>query len=389
MRRTKIAIVGPYPLDPQRISGGIQAVICNLVKGLKVFPDLDLHVITVDFDQDLELVEQAGVSVHVLQASKRFGQLSLYLNQMRWIRETIDNIQPDLVHIHGTDMYGFATKRLKYPTVLTVHGILRSEAKILNPESRSGSRLFLRIKGFFNTYFEEATLRNVKNIIVISPYVEQMINGTAPAMYLVDNPVDDRFFELINRQIENRILFVGMIRARKGILHLLKAVRILKDNFPQIQLHIVGKVFESDYNDVLLHYVQVNQLNNNVTFRGLVSEEDLYREFEECSILILPSKEESSPMVIEQAMAAGIPVIGSKVGGIPYLIKDGQSGFVVAYGDCETMASKIAFLFRNSLERTQMGMQAKKEAGERFRLSAIAQKTHKVYRDLINKSSQE
>lgn len=388
--KTKIVIVGPYPLDPSKVSGGIQAVIGNLLKGLRSFSDLELHIVTVDFDQDLEPVEEDGIRLHILRSSKRVGQLTLYIRERRWIAKKIEQVEPHLVHAHGTDMYGFAVRKLRYPTLLTVHGILRQEAKFSRSDLRLWNFLFRRTKGFVNSYFESQTMRHIKHTVIISPYVKEKINGiTCSEMYLIDNPVEDRFFELKNREVEHRLLFVGMIRARKGILNLLKSIDILRNNIPNIELHIIGKVFEPDYNNELLDYIEEKRMDKNVIFKGLVSEDELYREFEECSILILPSEEESSPMVVEQAMAASKPVVTTNVGGIPYLIKDDTTGFLVEYGNVRGLAEKILCLLSEPSIRAQMGLAAKKEAEKRFKLSAIAARTRQLYFDVVKKESQD
>lgn len=380
MNKLKVAIVGPYPLNPYKITGGIQAVNCNLVKGLQNFEDLDLHVITVDFDQETEAFRENGITMHYLYSSKKLGQITLYNRVRKWIVNQVREIDPQIVHVHGTDMYGYAVKKLEYPTLLTVHGILRQEGKISNSNSGWGKRFFQGTKGFFNSYFECSTLKRMKHIVVISPYVKEMIDEfTRAQMYFIDNPIDDTFFQLENRTSDNRLLFVGMIRVRKGILNILKAIKEIKLKIPDVCLHIVGKVFEPEYDMILREYVEQNNLTENVIFRGRLDEKELHQEFEQCAILILPSVEESSPMVIEQAMAVGKAVVATRVGGIPHLVKDDVTGFLVKYGDVQGLAEKISLLLSDPEKRAQMGIEAKKEAGKRFKLSAIAEKTRQLY----------
>lgn len=388
MTKLRIAMVGPYPLDPYKITGGIQAVNYNLVKGLRNFEDLDLHVINVDFDQEIESSVEEGITLHYLRSSKKLGQITLYNGARKWIVNKIKEIDPHIVHVHGTDMYGFALRKLEYPTLLTVHGILSQEAKIFNPNSGLGERLYQRIKGLFNSYFERSTLQSINHIIVISPYVKKMIEEyTAAKMYYIDNPIDERFFQLENKTVNNRLLFVGMIRARKGILNLLKAINEIRHHIPDVCLHIIGKVFEPEYEKILKEYMEQNQLNENVIFRGRLDEKELYQEFEECAILILPSIEESSPMVIEQAMAVGKAVVATRVGGIPHLVQENVTGLLVNYGDVQGLVEQISRLLLDSEKRIRMGIEAKKEAEKRFKLSAIVKKTRLLYFEIVNSRS--
>jgi len=379
-KELRVAFVGPFPLDASKVTGGVQAVVKNLVMGLQALPDLDLHVVTVDFDRDVSAVPIDGVEVHHLPSSKGFSQFLFYARERRWIRRTLEKIQPDVVHVHGTDMYGYASLRWRFPTLLTVHGILNQEAKLDYADVRLPHRALRKVKGLFNSYFETRTLRHVRHVVAISPYVTSVLNGFQPEnLYFIDNPVDEVFFNLRNRAAPNRILFVGLIRARKAILHLLKAVNLARDENPDLRLNIVGKVLEPEYGRMLREYVEANRLHLNVHFRGRVDDQELFREFEECQMLVLPSAEETSPMVVEQAMAAGKPVVATTVGGIPFLVEEGKSGILVEYGDIQGLAEAILFVLRDAEAANAMGKRAKEIAEERFKTSVIAAKTKSVY----------
>ena len=385
-KRIRVAIVGPYPLDPSKTTGGIQAVIQNLVKGLKKF--VDIHIITIDYDRDMDPIIEPDITLHYLPSSKGLNRLSLYYPERKWIRNTLRQINPDLVHVHGTDVYGYAVRNVRYPVLLTVHGILSQEGKIDEPDLGFWVRQFNKVKYSFNTFFERNTLKAVKHIVVISPYVEEMIRSyTSARMYHIDNPVDEVFFQLKDKTVPNRLLFVGMIRTRKGILNLLKAVHLIQKNIPDIQLNIVGKVFEPEYYKLLQDYIEDNNLGANVIFKGRISDKELYREFEECVAIILPSIEESSPMVVEQAMAAGKPVVATRVGGIPFLVEDRKSGILVEYGDISGLAEAITSVLRNPEVAREMGRRGQEIATTRFELSAIVDKTKKVYQEVIFNSN--
>ena len=76
---------------------------------------------------------------------------------------------------------------------------------------------------------------------------------------------------------------------------------------------------------------------------------------EECQILVLPSQAEVSPMIVQEAMAAGKPVVATAVGGVPYLVEDGGSGILVPYGDAEELAQALEKLLTNSSLAKSMG----------------------------------
>ena len=378
----KIAIVSPYPMDPSKTTGGIQAVVQNLVKGLK--NRVELHVVTIDYDQETHVINEPGVNLHYISSGKGTNRLILYYPERKWIRKTLDEISPDLVHVHGTDMFGYSALNLPYPTLLTVHGILSEEAKIKNPNLSFWTNRFNRIKGSFNTFFENRTLKNINDVIVISPYVEKMIEDRSSAtFYHIDNPIDDSFFDMADKAIKGRILFVGMIRSRKGVLNLVEAIHLAGKNHPDLHLNVVGKVFEPQYYQLINNFIREKKLQNKVAFIGRVSDEELCQEFEQCSALVLPSVEESSPMVVEQAMAAGKPVIASRVGGIPFMIEDKRSGIMVEFGDIQGLAKALSYLNENEKDAKNMGIRGREIALKRFKQSAIINKTFDVYKKII------
>jgi glycosyltransferase involved in cell wall biosynthesis len=280
-------------------------------------------------------------------------------------------------------MYGYAMLNWDFPTLLTVHGILHQEGRLDYSEARLPHRVVRKVKGLFNTFFETRTLRHARHVVAISPYVTSTLNGFYPeTLHFIDNPVEDAFFHLKDRAVPNRILFVGMIRARKGILNLVKAVDLARQENPGITLHIVGKVFEPEYDRVLREYVEQNQLRSHVHFLGRVDDRQLFREFEECQVLVLPSAEETSPMVIEQAMAAGKAVIATNVGGIPHLVEDERSGLLVEYGDLERLRQAVQRLLSDHTLAAKFGARGREIATKRFRLEAISAKTRQVYYEL-------
>ncbi|MFX0205770.1 MAG: glycosyltransferase [Candidatus Hodarchaeota archaeon] len=156
-----IAIVTLYPLDPAKTIGGIQAVVQNLVGELK--NHVKIHVMTVDFDQDIEYVKEPKVTLHFKTASKGINRFMLFYTERKWIQKKIVEISTDLVHVHGTDMYGYSVLGVNKPVLLTVHGILSKEADIADTDLSFLTRRFNKVKGSFNTYFENKTLKNLKH----------------------------------------------------------------------------------------------------------------------------------------------------------------------------------------------------------------------------------
>ncbi|MGD1855606.1 MAG: glycosyltransferase family 4 protein [Leptolyngbyaceae cyanobacterium] len=386
-KRLKIAIVGPYPVNFDLISGGIEAVVRNLVQGLCQYPDFEVHVVTVDFAKADELNQPDGANLHIKQASQGASQWLFYSLERQWIKQTLDSIKPDIIHVHGTNFYGYAVSQSPYPTLVTVHGVLREEGKLKTENVSPIYRLYRWVKGYFNTWFEEQTLQNARYATIISPYITSMLERySLERLYPIDNPIDNIFFELESRPVPHRVLFAGLIHRRKGIIHLLKAINQVRQVYPDVSLYLAGQISEAEYADVLKTYIQAEGLDSVVRFCGHLNETALYQAFQECQLLVLPSEEEVSPMVVQQAMAMGKPVVATSVGGVPYLIENEVSGWLVPYGDPTALAQAIQSLFDNPKLAESIGTQARNVAESRFKQAMICAKTRETYLSLVNQA---
>ena len=120
----KIAIVGKYPLDTNKISGGVANVNYNLVEGLRKLNNLEIHVITCGSEvKKAQTVFNESIKIHYLPGQKRFGSITLDVLDRYWIRRKIKEIKPDIIHSHDQGKYTYTALRTNYPTVVTISTI--------------------------------------------------------------------------------------------------------------------------------------------------------------------------------------------------------------------------------------------------------------------------
>ena len=383
-KKLKVAIVGPYPPDPNRVRGGIQAVVNNLVAGLAKFDDLEIHVVTVDFVGEEALIMLPGVEVHLKDSDQGRSQLLFYIPERQWLTDTINKIQPDIVHVHGTNFYGCEANTWNCPTIITVHGVLEEEAKLDFGELNQLQQVYRQIKGYFNTMFERKTLSTAKFATVISPHINNFLaDFKIEHIYAINNPTEEACFDLQDKTVPGRILFAGSITVRKGILTLLQAAKLLRDRQIKFELCLAGTIEQQAYAEVLQNYIQEHQLDM-VKFAGLLDNSQMKQALEECQILVLPSQAEVSPMIVQEAMAAGKPVVATTVGGIPYLVEDGSSGILVPYGDNSALADALAKLLTDTELAKSMSDRGRALAEKNFRQSSVCQQTHDIYYQVVN-----
>jgi glycosyltransferase involved in cell wall biosynthesis len=166
------------------------------------------------------------------------------------------------------------------------------------------------------------------------------------------------------------ILFAGVLTPLKGIHHLLHAFAKVAQEFPEVRLEIVGRDENSEYAEELRQKVLRLGLNGRVSFVGEVPQVELANRMRRSRVFVLPSLSEGLGRVVVEAMATGTPVIGSHVGGIPEMVQEGLTGFLVPPGDEEALAERLRWVLKHPQEAKAMGHRAREFARSFFSLEA-------------------
>jgi glycosyltransferase involved in cell wall biosynthesis len=374
---TRVAIVADYPESSDRVDGGVEAVTSYLVDAMARFADIEVHVVTFKEGIDgVEVVEQENCVRHSIPYA-RFGSLTGLLGDQLALNARLADIRPDVVHSQGGGHHGIVAKRSGYPTVVTIHGIPSLEGV-----SRTGfrRRIRARVRGWFGEHY---SIRRASHTILISPYVADYYGSKLSGKrYLIPNPVHQRFFDVVRREMPGRVLFAGRLYARKGVRDLLRAVAMISKP-GDIEIVLAGSLSDKRHVSELTSEAARLGLTNAVHFRGILGKQELLDELSRCSCLVLPSYQETAPMIIQEAMAAGLPVIATDICGIPYQVEDGRSGSLFSPGDVESLADKLNALLSSKALRERYSGAARLRAEAEYRASTVAEKTIDVYRDML------
>ena len=382
----RVAVLGQYPLRPDHLIGGVEATIVYQQRELLRVADLDLRIVTCNEGLHApRTVEHAGGMVTYLPRH-RLGRATWHLREVRAMRAALHDLQPDLVHAHGAGLYGGAALASPFPTVVTAHGIFALEARFLRGRRN-------RLRGVLDSAYERWVIRRTKHLIVISPYVREVFARDLRAQtYLVENPCDERFFDLKRRPVPGRILLAGVVIPRKGVLPLLQAIRLLRERLPGVHLRVAGSTSSrADYASQCHAYVRETGLGDGVSFLGHLDQAQVLEEYATCSALALPSFQETAPVALVQGMAAGIPVVATAVGGVPHLIDDGATGWLVTpwtapTGDPIALALKLEQALQSD-PAGAIGLRAKRIALDRFHPEIVARRVYEVYRRVLGLSA--
>ena len=369
----KVAMLTFYPRDLDVVPGGIRMVSLNLVRGLQRFQDLDLTVIHCHSDiADDAQVTQGRSHIRYLAMPRRRLVPNLITSVGRLVR-AVRAVNPDLVHAH-TAHFAYAGLKAGYPTILTIHGVLSEQRKVYN------RTLYDRARYGMLAYYEAQVLDRVAQVTAISSYVEQSYAHRGSVGWVrINNPVPEEFFALQDRAEPGRILYAGSTDERKDLLTLLRAIEIVRAKMPDVCLCIAGHVTSRDYERRVHAYVKEHDLGANVRFLGLLDRQALLEQYARCSVVALASVEENSPMALIEGMAAGNPVVATRVGGVPDLVSEGETGLLAPARDPEALANCLLRLLLSPEERAEMGRRARAFVAAHFGLRKVSQAYYDLY----------
>ena len=160
----------------------------------------------------------------------------------------------------------------------------------------------------------------------------------------------------------NLVLFLGRLEAEKGIYDLLEAAAAVRANIPDLRLVCAG---EGDRIGVA-RYAERLGIADAVKFTGWVGPSGKRALLEHAAVFALPSYKEALPASLIEAMGAGIPVVASPVGGIPEVVVDGASGFLVGAGDTKSLRRALERLLADRTLARRMGDAARQAVSAKF-----------------------
>jgi glycosyltransferase involved in cell wall biosynthesis len=369
----RVAVATSFPAEPARPVGGVEAVSVALLRGLAALGELELHVVTLDgAARAPSRLEWEGVTVHRLPQLHRRILPNATGPGRRQVSRFLLDLRPDVVHAH--DVYGLMVKGLPLPRVFTVHGFIHEDTRFSN-----GRLAWLRARLW--RHFETAGWADQPHIVSISPYVRERLSPLVGGrIHDIDNPISEVFFDVKRRDTEPIVFSAGAVCARKNTLGLLAAFARLRAGGVPAVLRLAGGTPEPAYVQAVRDLVRREGLEESVTLLGNVSSERVREELATAAVFALVSLEEGSPMSIEEAMAAGVPVVASDRCGIPYLVQEGDTGYLVDPRDADDVARALSGILSDRDLGARMGRKAREVARERFHPAAVARRTLQVYR---------
>jgi glycosyltransferase involved in cell wall biosynthesis len=322
-----------------------------------------------------------------LKGAKRYSELSereiteVYKAYLDTTIEAVANFKPDIIHVHHLFLiawiarYIYALLGVKY--LIISHGsdlyALLSDKRYLrlSKDAVNSARAIVANSGWTRREFlklfgkEHASkVRIIPGGIDIKQYPQNL-----------DTKAVDEKYSLDGKKV---VLFAGRLISHKGVRYLVRAAKDIK-----AEVFIVGDGPERQYLQTLISRRKLQ----NVHLIGYLTGQELIELYYRADVFVAPSVwEEPMGFTILEAMASKTPVIATRKGGIPMLVKHGYNGLFVKVRNSREIASACNKLLEDDELRRKLGENARKTVEEKFTWKQIAQKFNRLYKKLANKN---
>jgi glycosyltransferase involved in cell wall biosynthesis len=175
------------------------------------------------------------------------------------------------------------------------------------------------------------------------------------------------------------ILYAGVLIPRKGVHHLINAFATIAKDFPQARLVVVGHEENKRYAADLKDQVRRYGLDGRVEFAEEMPQAELAVRMRKAHVFVLPTYSEGLPRVVLEGMAVGLPVVSSPVSGIPEIVNDGVTGWLVPPGDEITLADRLRWVLQHPEEAREMGCRGREFAEQFFSTARYVGHYHELF----------
>jgi glycosyltransferase involved in cell wall biosynthesis len=372
-----------FPPEQGYIPGGVAGVAFYLANELTKKEGIKLSIVVPRKDRSDTVCENWGkYKVYKLGINRLASALPGIIYNILWggrkLHRLLRELKPDLVHFQG---YTYFATHYGSPNVLTIHGIAENDARW----EKNGL-----LRYCLHKINETLARRRVKNLILISKYVEEFLpkKNDINKIWAIENPIADSYFDVNWDYQAGRILFCAKLTRRKNPLGMVRAFALIAERYPDAQLRFAGnEKRQPDYVAECKRFTKASNLQDRVHFLGNLSVDSVQDELSKANCLVLPSFQETAPLAIEEAMAVGVPVVTSGICGMPYMVEDGETGFLIDPHNTEDIAESVCKILSDDNLAMSMSQRAQKAARERFRASVVCEKTLLVYKEILSQDS--
>lgn len=304
--------------------------------------DVQLHVLLLRKNINEPVTfERNGVTFHVLKVPRASRAPSLFWVDTVLLSRRLKKIRPDLVHAWGTERgAGLIASRLGYPYLITIQGLLTWYQQLV-PLGRYER---------FATFLERASLKRARLVTTESTFAVNFLRERYPQLKInqAEHAPNWRFHEVVRQPQTKpiRFLTVGTPGFRKGTDLLLQALDKLAGEF-DFELTMAGTV-SGAYFEAQCALVS-EALRRRMVFRKNLNPSEVAAEMARATMLVLPTRADTSPNAVKEAVVSGVPVVASAIGGVVDYVVPEKNGLLCRPDDAASLEEQLRRACRHPL----------------------------------------
>jgi len=326
-----------------------------------------------------------GVQAHLIDLDRLKRTCRFVLPMLLAIAKLVTLIRREKIDIvHANSLWA-----LKFCTIASLITGVPTVAMI-----HAYPKIHSRVKRMFHILTRRFCYRRAKRIVAVSNALKDaLVADKAPGtkVIVIPNGVEAEWFVRSAQQPADRVktvLTVGRLHPGKGQQIFLEAAAIIHAKFPDTAFVVAGEECPTSlenlgFKDELVQLADDLGLSGHVQFVGFTNE--LREHYRRCSVVVLPSFEETFGLVALEAMAAGRPVVASRIPGIMELIDDGKTGLLFEPGDHQDLARKVIRLLSDDALRADFAGRALAVVKAKYTLESTIERLQSVYETAIAK----
>lgn len=305
--------------------------------------------------------------------------LQLKLNQSPgFLNDVIQQEKPDIIHGHfGLDSYRLisVSRKFKIPFIVNFYG----HDVIRLPQEFGWKQRYKRLRKHMT--WAIAGSEDMRQNLIKLGFSKERITTIKLAL----NTEEIQFQQRENA--EPKLMMIGRIVEKKGFIYAIRAVHLLKEILPNIELSIFG---DGKLLPQLKTEIKKLGLEKQIHFHGFTDNKSIVQQLYKHDILLVPSVQaedgdrEGIPQTTVEGMATGIPVIASTHAGLPELVKDKETGLLIPERDSEAIKNAVLELINTPSLVKKVSFNGRKEVEKEHNIKIQVKKTEELYKKLIH-----
>jgi glycosyltransferase involved in cell wall biosynthesis len=387
-KRIKVGMYTPFFFP---VLGGTEFATYNLARELRAFCDIKVctfnWILTSDEDKNYGLnlsygLPQTEIIGGVCVHRYPIINLPVVKNFSAELIKDLSFSDIDILHFQG--VHRLLSRWLLHKAVRKKIKILTTHALQESIEIVRQSRCSFLIDNFFIN-----TLKNMDHIIALSESdLRSLVHLGLPKnkITVIPNGIDAKKFNtrkhFVERNEKIKILCVARFDKNKNYESLVYALSKLKNDGLNFEAYFIGAISDNEYFEKIVGLIKKKGLEKFIKIGVSVNDPALIDCYLSCDLFVLPSSMETFPLVILEAMYAGLPIVATYVGGVPDIVKNGVNGFLIPPNDPQRLYERCLQLVKDDKLRNEMGTINKKTV-ENYTWSKIASSTYNLYQQLM------